>query len=819
MRTQTLLTGILILFTSTCFASIINVKQDGTGNYETIQEGVDASVNGDTVLVYPGIYSESIYFNNKRITLASLYLITLESQYINQTIIDPGFNGASALGIGYCTGGTPIINGFTLQHGGSAEYEGKGGGIHIEDADCEIRNCIVQNNIAEQGGGICVENCSVVIINCTIQNNLALSGGGVYSRINANVTFHGVTIKFNQAKLAGGGIRCGYNSNTIFDPDNRCNIYLNYSSYGSDYLKWNESPEQVIFVDTFTVLNPDQHFVYSYDDYNFPVNDLTINIQHAKIEPINQDLFVNPVTGDNQNDGLSPDSPLRTISFAYHIIASDSQNPKTIYLSNGIYSLTTNNEIFPLNGRSHVSLIGVHPDSTILDVDFNYFFLKVYGLMENISIKNISFKNGFGNLSLEYYSGLIIEHCNNLSISHVKILNCTSSYNPAVYSSKNDNISFSDILIENCKGGFCFSVGNTFEPPKTFKISNCKIINNGPDSNPEIGVGGGLVIIGSLSTQGLCKGNVKNIQITDNLQEIEPDPNWGPGSALGIIANNHAKVDLINATIGNNIVRYELGSAVNVDEGSEINIYNSILFGDSLLELSLGSYSGVYAPATAKISFSDIEGGEEAILNWYNQNTLNWLDGNMDEDPLWAGTGDTAYYLLPGSPCINAGTPMYEEGMELPYIKIEDDKIVLYKYDGDTIHLPATDLAGKPRISGGRIDMGAYEYQDTTTGIGNPGKISRDDSKVQVYPNPFSAHTFITFRIQNPAQVVVKITDINGRPVKTLMDAKLTKGEFSMTWKGEDDEGDVVKKGIYIVTFYLNGVAAEGVKIVKRNGG
>ncbi len=108
------------------------------------------------------------------------------------------------------------------------------------------------------------------------------------------------------------------------------------------------------------------------------------------------------------------------------------------------------------------------------------------------------------------------------------------------------------------------------------------------------------------------------------------------------------------------------------------------------------------------------------------------------------GTGDTAYYLQWDSLFINAGTPMYEEGMDFLHIKIEDEKNVLYKYEGDTISLPSTDLAGNPSISRVRIDMGAYKYQDTTSAISRSASIE-DDNKVLVYPNPFTAHTLISF--------------------------------------------------------------------------
>ncbi len=135
----------LFIFPVITHSQTITVKQDGTGNYTTLQAAIDVALDGDTILVWPGTYVENVEIHDKTITLGSLTLTTGDLSYINQTVIDGNQSGSCIKTWNWDNSDTVLINGFTLINGSGSDCGGVcGGGIFIEYSNINISDCIVK---------------------------------------------------------------------------------------------------------------------------------------------------------------------------------------------------------------------------------------------------------------------------------------------------------------------------------------------------------------------------------------------------------------------------------------------------------------------------------------------------------------------------------------------------------------------------------------------------------------------------------------------------------------------------------------------------
>jgi len=199
-------------------AATITVGSVAGYDFDTIQAGIDAAVDGDTVLVAPGEYviTEPITFRGKAITAKS-------ETGPDETTIRMGTpadtNRGSVVVFENSETTASVLEGFTITGGVSSWVSAAnaygGGGIYFDASSGSLFNCAVVKNRADDGGGGGVSagyGSSPILTNCIFTGNSATWGGGVLGWINSSITMTNCIISGNSSLNLGGGVYGGSNS-------------------------------------------------------------------------------------------------------------------------------------------------------------------------------------------------------------------------------------------------------------------------------------------------------------------------------------------------------------------------------------------------------------------------------------------------------------------------------------------------------------------------------------------------------------------------------------------------------------------------------
>ncbi len=183
-----------------------NGSVDGPGTEESPFAGIGPALkisrHGDTVLVMPGIYDETLDYKGHNAIVASRFLHSGDTADINNTrLIGPG-NSFLVNYESYETN-TATLMGFTLTGG----YAENGGAIYCGQSDPTIAFNYIRDNVAlYYGGGLYFVNSNAVLIgNLICDNSAGWFGGGVYAAF-SDLRIEGCTITRNSGSEMSGGL-------------------------------------------------------------------------------------------------------------------------------------------------------------------------------------------------------------------------------------------------------------------------------------------------------------------------------------------------------------------------------------------------------------------------------------------------------------------------------------------------------------------------------------------------------------------------------------------------------------------------------------
>jgi len=269
LLTATLLSAALLLpgcGTVSPSHDVYTVRPDGTGDYETIQDAVDAVGDGDIIELADGVFTGE---GNRDIHVSGDRDITIRSESGNPLtcVIDvEGAPRAEHFGIRFWQSGYPesVLEGITITN---AYHHEPGAAVSVGHGNlATITNCRFLNNTTEGGAAVnssggalrARDGSEVNVVRCVFSGNHAQVRGGAAS-CSGTTTFTDCVFTDNSANDSGGALAC-WDSATIVG----CTIVGNSAPAGGGiyYGLW---ADPVLIERTIISDSPSGHAVYAFD--------------------------------------------------------------------------------------------------------------------------------------------------------------------------------------------------------------------------------------------------------------------------------------------------------------------------------------------------------------------------------------------------------------------------------------------------------------------------------------------------------------------------------------------------------------------------
>jgi hypothetical protein len=259
LRTALFVVVLAALASVSGLATTYVVRPDGSGDYPTIQDAIEAADDGDIIELTDGTFTgdgnRNIDYMGKGITVRSqtgdpgTCIIDCEgseaephrgfvfqsgegseSALVEVTVANAYFPSETAPGGAVlCEGSSPTISGCVFTENTAGAF-GRGGVACFNSSSPRIEDCTFSANVAEdRGGGIgCRFESSPIVDHCVFVDNLSDRGGGIYYAGECEPQIKDCVFRNNTGTSLGGGCVSWWAGGTITN----CTFEGNEAEYG-----------------------------------------------------------------------------------------------------------------------------------------------------------------------------------------------------------------------------------------------------------------------------------------------------------------------------------------------------------------------------------------------------------------------------------------------------------------------------------------------------------------------------------------------------------------------------------------------------------
>jgi hypothetical protein len=141
------------------------------------------------------------------------------------------------------------------------------------------------------------------------------------------------------------------------------------------------------------------------------------------------------------------------------------------------------------------------------------------------------------------------------------------------------------------------------------------------------------------------------------------------------------------------------------------------------------------------------------------------------------------------------------------YFSISEDAPLMSRISFELADLTANDSQGSSL---------ALEPETTTimTGLSEQAHLPTAFELEQNYPNPFNPRTKIGYAVPAETHITLRVYNTLGQVVKTLVDAQMAPGRYTVVWDGTSDMGMTVSPGIYFARLHNSEQDVQLIKMV-----